>query len=280
MQEIGDNMTRDYWPQGDGVKDCKICGGRGVVPAPDSKGPVPATMRCQCVIIRDTVDNMERGWRGLIKAQAIKDSPLKELTDTNLLITASDQDFRSHMKHTAARMGSNWDFKVITDKDLMTAWLASVALKGQEILDPDAASTSLKYLTIEDLVEPPEIVIIRLGIKAARNVAMAEVLNEALSHRAHLSKTTWVTDQPSYRLNSDHICYSDAIEDLFRSWDRILLTDPKSKKSVRSSVISSKPLPQTHVQERVSAQTRNVAEEMERKAKEAEKRKRSKKWGK
>jgi hypothetical protein len=185
------------------------------------------------------------------------------------------------MKHTAARMGSDWDFKVITDKDLMTAWLATVALKGEQILDADVASTaaavSTKFLTIEDLVEPPDILVIRLGIKTARNVAMSEVLHEALSHRAHLSKITWVTDQPSYRLNSNHICHSDAVEDFFREWRRVLLTDPKSTKSIPSSVM---PKPQRQSSSQTSTfQTKSIADEFDAKAKAAEKKKRDRKRG-
>jgi hypothetical protein len=175
---------------------------------------------------------MEKGWKGLSKASSIDASELRSLENNNVWVTSSLFDFRKNLRHVAARMGPNWAFTVKSDADLMVSWLASIALKGADILDPDAASVSLNHLTLVDLVEPPDLLVIRLGVKAARNVAMPEVLMEALTHRSHLEKPTWVFDQPSYPLREGHIAYSEDVMEILSDFRRVSLTNSKYKPQI------------------------------------------------
>ena len=202
--------------QGNGKPDCPKCKGRGVVNGNPVHGKVPSTRRCDCVLVRQTIDNMERGWMGLSKADPLASSPLRGYEGKNLWVTASDAAFKRHLRHVAARMGPDWAFKVAGDKDLITAWLSTIAFKGGEILDPDAAAeaatVSLKYLTIEDLAEPPELLIVILGIKAAANREMPQVLFETLQLRALREKPTWVIDQPTNPFRMGHICWSGQVQ--------------------------------------------------------------------
>lgn len=213
---------------GPGDPKCKFCGGQGVIKAPreDSlhlqRGEhPPAYRRCPCVLRRDIIANVERGMRGLSEAPVVSSSPFMERTHSNLWVTATKAWFMAHLRHVAIRHPPTWYFKVVTDADLMTAWLASVALKGKDILDPDAAKVSMTHLTLVDLVEPPELLIVRLGVKAARNVASPEVLLEALHHRDHIGMPTWLWDTPSMRLADGHVSYSPMVGDEVSTWEHI-----------------------------------------------------------
>jgi len=204
-----------------GNPDCPLCKGQGYIPV-ESKGP-PAKRTCRCVLQQDLIANVERGLKRLSKQPPVKESPLLKHVENNLWINASKRWFLPHLRHVALRQSPTWFFKVITDADLMTAWLSSAALKGQSIFDADvlAQAVSLRYLTLVDLIDPPNLLIIRVGVKAARNVAMPEVFLEALSHRAHEGKTVWVWDTPVHPLRDGHLCYSSHVEEFLSDYGKI-----------------------------------------------------------
>ena len=213
--------------------NCPKCHGHGLIFHADLKGP-PVSDVCTCVLRDQIIANMERGMRGLSKAEPLSSggvSPLSKFVDKDLWITASPDWLRSHLRHTIARMPNayRWGFKVVTDSDLVVAWLATAALQGTNIRDADfhseAAPVSLNKLTLVDIADPPELLIIRLGVKAARNSATPEVLLEALTHRAHMRKPTWLWDQPDNRLTEGHLSYSHMVVEFAGAYERIQHAD-------------------------------------------------------
>lgn len=203
-----------------GDPDCTKCGGRGVIRVDDEGSLTPTVEPCQCVIVRRVMDNVNRGWKGLLDAPRIDDSPLLQPAEenNNLWVTGNTATFRSHLRHVALRMGPKWGFKVVTDADLMIAWLASAKLEGLSILDPEvaaaAAPVSATKASLPDLVKPPDVLIVVLGVKAARNAAMPEVLYEALNLRVHDQKPVWIIDQPHQRLALGHRAFDQELSHL------------------------------------------------------------------
>jgi len=124
------------------MTDCKHCFGTGSLDAGVDARGVPLTKSCVCQIARDLVRNLNRGWAGLSSAGKVDGSPLLPFVDKNLYVTATDNTLRSHLRHVGLRASPYWGFKVVTDSDLMTAWLSPAAFVGKEILDPDSASVS------------------------------------------------------------------------------------------------------------------------------------------
>jgi len=219
--------------------DCPNCKGQGMVPVDREANTPPAVQLCKCVLHLSILKNVERGMRGLTRAAPIEKSVLLERPNENLWITAPKEWFFSHLRHVAIRNPPSWAFLVKSDADLMVAWLASAALKGHEIYDADFSRegyipVSLAHMTLVDLIEPPDLLIIRLGIKAARNQAMPEVLMETLTHRAHLGRPSWVWDQPSNPLTTDHLCFSPLLMEFLSDWTRITPnSQPASKTSTK-----------------------------------------------
>jgi len=214
-----------------GDPDCPTCGGRGVVRVDDGDALAPTVEACHCVIVREVMKNVDRGWKGLLDAPRIDESPLLEPAeeDSNLWITGNTSTFRAHLRHVALRMGPKWGFKVVTDADLMIAWLASAKLEGMKILDPEvaahAAPVSSTKASLPDLVKPPDVLIIVLGVKAARNAAMPEVLYEALNHRLHDQKTVWIIDQPHQRLALGHRAFDKELAHLLDGFPYFMLDE-------------------------------------------------------
>jgi len=178
-------------------------------------------MNCRCVQARIVAYNVERAWKGLMRAPRIESSPLLEYTRSNMWVRGRQLTFQKHLKHVAIRHIAKygpWFFKVATDADLITAWLATTILRGGEIYDPDAQNPSMEHLTLVDLILPPDLLIIHLGIKRASNKEMAGVLHEALSTRYHEDKPTWLFDQPYAPLAPGHLCYDMSLEDSLAMW--------------------------------------------------------------
>ena len=200
--------------------DCPQCKGTGMVRRESEPPHPPQYVRCSCVLRRDIIANVERGMAGLSKAPRVKSSPLHGLHDENVRITEGGV-FLSHLRHVAVRQPATWMLRVTSDAELVTAWLASVALKGQDIIDPDAYTVSTKHLTVTDLVTPPDLLVIRMGVKVARNQAASEVLAEALNERFHAGKPTWVWDEPHHPLNPGHLFWSDAVGRILKGFKQV-----------------------------------------------------------
>lgn len=207
----------------DAPKPCPRCEGRGYLDDGLSVHGIPQTKTCICQTIKDLVRNLNRGWKGLADAPAIAASPLMPFVSHNAFVTADDDTLRQHLRFVALRMGPWWNFLVRSDADLMTAWLSPASLLGKEILDPDSATVSTEKATLVDLIDPPDLLIIRLGVKSARNSAMGEVLVETIAHRAHVNKLTWVVDSPNKRFDPTHLAYSDDVAYTLNRWKRAVL---------------------------------------------------------
>lgn len=205
-----------------GNPDCPHCAGAGVNEVVVETGP-PVVRLCKCVLHQEIINNVERGMKGLSKARVVKSpSPLLDYAGSNLWITSEADWFLPHLRHVAIRQRPSWDFRVVTDSDLISAWLATAAAKGMEIMDPDAKfSRGATYMTLADIAEPPTLMVLRLGVKSAPNRAMPEVLFEAIAHRNHLGKPTWVWDQPSKPLQDGHLCYSHEVVGELSGWKHL-----------------------------------------------------------
>lgn len=215
---------------GDGDADCLYCRGRGFVSTDGRRGK-----RCDCVFKRDVLANVRRVWPGfdLMKAKVLKEpSVLRDLVAENAWITGDTESYRAHLRHVVTRQGPNWFGRVRTDSEMMSGWFAQAKAKAIEIYDIDVNETEALDLDLQDLAEPPELLIMVLGSKRARNVATPEVLEETISIREVLGKPTWIIDQPTYSLEDEaHRCNSPEVLSLLDSFKRVHL-DPLSSKSI------------------------------------------------
>lgn len=207
---------------------CTRCYGSGSLDTGQTHMGIPIVKPCLCQQARDIIHNLNAAWTGLSQAPKLESTPLLEYVTEDLFITASDDTLRQHLRHVGIRMGWSWGFKVASDADLMVAWLSNAQLVGKEILDPDVASVSSEKASLVDLIEPPALLILRLGVKSARNSAMPEVFLETIRHRQYRQRPTWVVDQPTRRLSLGHLCFSDEVSQALAGWDHLTLGDTLS----------------------------------------------------
>lgn len=218
---------------------CPQCDGSGMVPAKFEPPHPPTFERCECVLKRDVLENVERALKGLSEAPKVSESPLSDLTEKDCWVTAGDS-FLGHLRHVGVRKPPTYFFKVVSDAELVTAWLGSIALNGKEILDADAYKVSTRFVTVPDLVVPPDLLVIRMGVKVARNQAASEVLAEALNIRMHEGKPTWLWDEPAHPLNAGHLFWSDAVGRILTRYKRVGLS-PEGTRGKPGSRVSDNP---------------------------------------
>ena len=226
--------------------DCPHCEGAGMVRAGDPDGHPPKFKRCECVLREDILSNAERVMPGLAAAAPVARSPLADKWNQSVMIHAPERWFRSHLRHVAIRRPPIWAGRVVSDADLITAWLASVALNGKDVLDPDAYAMSTEYITLLDLAHPPDLLVIRMGVKAARNVAAPEVLAETIMLRKHAQKPTWIWAVPDLPLAPGHLFWSDEVGRSMSDFIRIGAANDAALASPvptdAAPVVSSKPI--------------------------------------
>lgn len=219
-----------------GKPGCPSCGGRGRVAAenpPGYRGP-PSVRLCRCVLLAQFAANMDRSWRGLSKAERVRSSPLLDLAETDTWVTAHEPWIKAHLRHVAYRRSLRWEFRVVSDADLLTAWLATAAIDGAKIYDGDMLKSmeegeyrrrpSFAYLTLKDIAEPSDLLIVKLGDKKTPNREMPNVLLETIRCRQSAGKATWVWDQPLEGMHLEeetHRCHSFEVMEEVSSWARI-----------------------------------------------------------
>lgn len=218
--------------------ECTICKGAGFL-FPESLFTRPGEQGgrfCECALDALRLQNMERIWKSLSSAKDLgnlrEKPPLKEFTQRDMWITADDRSFRGHLKAAAFKMSSMWDCRVFSDKDLVAAWLATARAQGHRIYDTEIEDVRISAMDIDELVEPPTLVVLLLGAKHAKNQEAPNVLLEAISSRKHLGKPTWLVDQPDHRIDDPyHRCYSEQLEGWLEEWPHVTLEGRSIKKA-------------------------------------------------
>jgi hypothetical protein len=173
---------------------------------------------------------MERIWKSLSESRMSEGlreaAPLHGLVNRNLWITATELRFRAHLKAVAFRQDTLWDCRVYSDKDLLSAWLKTARAQGHKIYDTQLdEDVGFAAMDIDELVEPPGLVILMLGVKTTPNKEGPNCLLEALTCRKHISRPTWIVDQPDQQVDRPHHrFYSDTLDSLLSHWPHIQLT--------------------------------------------------------
>lgn len=226
---------------------CPICKGEGRIPV-ETSGP-PIDRKCICIAKAERYQNAERGWSGITdNVTRLNGAPMTKHLQHNVWITASRAWMKAHLLAITLNKPLAWRFNMESDVSLMNAWLASITVQGMEILDPEArehyTAYSVAKLTVTDLAVPPDLLILQMGVKSARNSAMPEVFIEALNERAQAGKYTWVWDDVSSPLGVGMPVYSAELLQIISSWERVKIAAKASgKKSARDALIAREATP-------------------------------------
>ena len=214
---------------GPGEPDCPVCRGGGSTEVTYSAEEVRkkpylmfgAVQTCRCVLERERIEQLDKAWRGLAKVAPSPKSPLSAHLGSDLKVRASAYTLRAHLGRVLRdNPGVLRTARVVSDLDLISAWLATAS---DDIMDPDVAAHRDRedaYTRLVDLAAYPALLVIRLGVKNARNVALPEVILEAVQCRAHRSKPSWVVEDPDLPREGAP-WWSPALQSHLALWDEL-----------------------------------------------------------
>ena len=225
-------MSRDY-----ADPNCPKCGGAGFIypeclyTRPGEKGG----QYCDCALDALRIMNMEQIWRSLSTAKDLPglraNPPLKVFLEHNLWITASEITFKQHMKALAYSMSSMWDCRVYADSQLLDSWFGTQKAQGVRIYDLEIERSTLEAIDLPDLVTPPDLLVVLLGIKQLPNKEAPNALLETLGLRRHVGKPTWLVDQPDHRIDEPHHrFFSESLESMLSAWAHVKIVRAKMSK--------------------------------------------------
>jgi len=210
---------------------CEICGDYGFVQRDGGPLGIPQAVPCECRVEKDLNAQAERAWTGLSDIKVRKRTPLTKYLYKNIVLVGEKENLASHVRTVMWHERKPMRFvKVVSDATLMSAWLNNLSSSNREIYDPDFIR-DVRASSLEDLVESPSLLIVRLGVKGARNSAMPEVLTEAISLRDHCSKPMWIVTEPDRPLEEGHLCWSRSLEDSISRWETVPLVKGYNKQS-------------------------------------------------
>lgn len=117
--------------------------------------------------------------------------PLVDRTKSNLFLKGFYSEILRHMKWALALKGPSFHFQIITDERIKNVFVGAEAYRARPKDDRDDGAA---YNSLPDLVNSPQLLIIRLGQLGYKNVAAAGALKEALLIRAAGGLPTWLIE--------------------------------------------------------------------------------------
>lgn len=133
-----------------------------------------------------------------------KGQPIDRTTQ-NLVIRCPWAGLLPHLKRAFAlkhaKSGRGWFFRITNDLRIKDVGVGAESYKARPRGMRDDLVT---FNSITDLVEAPDLLIIRLGHLGYKNIAAAGYLKEALLIRGGLTKATWLILDPEHPWTHSH----------------------------------------------------------------------------
>jgi hypothetical protein len=183
---------------------CEKCGGSGVIEK-DGK-----TYECQCALLRRLAAAMPGFVRVAIVSKAHIVHPITDDINKNYLIDAAWSDARALIK-VAMYKHPNLHFRITSDREIRDVGVGSTSRQAR------GDDATIVFNSLQDYMEPPKLVIVRLNELGYKNRAAAGLLEEALNIRVDRGLTTWVLNNKNKPFSPASHAYSEAVWDLIHT---------------------------------------------------------------
>lgn len=155
-------------------------------------------VHCVCVARLSKVQRVRACWPPDVLRAAgrneVRQSALDGRLGENLRIRAERSVLVSHLARAVVAAGRIELVRIASDADLVDAWLANVG----GIRDDEAAGhrgeQEARYRNVSDLVAPPKLLVLYVGVRAARLADLPDLILEAIQVRQQRGLATWVVD--------------------------------------------------------------------------------------
>lgn len=184
------------------MEECAKCGGREVV---EREGKLH---ECVCSFIKRVAASMPPYIRKAEVLPAHLELPIVRAIDQSVYVVATWSDMKAVIKAVMLKY-PNKLVRVTSDAEIRDVFVGSKS-KASKSADYDGEV----FNNLQDLMDPPDLMVVRLNEMAYKNKAAAGALEEALSYRLDRDKPTWVLSNLDKRFVQGSFSYSDSVAEL------------------------------------------------------------------
>ncbi len=188
------------------MKDvCSVCSGSGTIEEQDGR-----LRECECALIRRAVAMMTPQFRKADLRHEHVRTGILDLTEKSLFINVHWPDMKAIIKGVMIKFMVKPPPRFVrftSDAEIRDVYVGS---KSKSARSADYDGTDI-YNNLEDLVGPPDLLIVKLNEIGNKNKAAPGALAEALSHRVDRDKPTWVVSCAENRFVLGSYAYSAAV---------------------------------------------------------------------
>jgi len=185
---------------------CEICGGVGVI---EKDGKL---VECECAIVKRIAMSMPQYIRLAKVTDKHLSSNLVNRFNKTTFIIGSWNDMRSIIKIMYIKY-SNKFIKITSDREIRDVFVGSKSRSARG--DSDEV-----YNNLEDLVNTPDLIVIKLNEIAYKNKAAPGALEEALIFRMDRGKPMWIFSDINRPFSSASYSYSDNVMGILTDLDK------------------------------------------------------------
>lgn len=209
---------------------CKECDGSGTI---EQDGKLK---NCECFYVKQAALSMPPYIRhAVILPQHLELPVLKIINNISpwcrsIFMRGSCADLNAIIKALLLKYPTKW-IKLTSDAEIRNVYVGSMSKSARS--DDYAGAI---YNNIQDLIDPPQLIVIRLNTIANKNKAAPGALEEALNHRLMNDKPVWAYSDDEDAFNPGSFAYSLRVNELLT----------KSMKEIRIPIIA----PESSIEER------------------------------
>ncbi len=178
---------------------CNKCDGSGLVERDDR------AYECVCAFTRRIAAGMPAYIRSAIVKPEHVALPLMKAYRQNCRVLATWQDMRAILKILIIKNPKLF-IKNTSDREIRDVF---VGAKSRAARGGDEAGAI--YNSLEDLMDPPDLMVVRLNELSYKNKAAAGALEEALNYRLNCMKPTWILSDVDRPFTVGSHAYSESI---------------------------------------------------------------------
>lgn len=168
---------------------------------------------CECALFKRISSSMP----AFIRTANIKSGHLNldliNKIDKSFYIVSSWEDIMAILKAIMIKYNNKF-IKLTSDREIRDVYVGSRSAKAREMIDE--AGTGI-YNSLFDLMDPPDLMIVRLNELSYKNKAAPGALEEALTYRLDRLKPTWVISDKSKLFNPGSFSFSESVWLLLKS---------------------------------------------------------------
>jgi hypothetical protein len=235
---------------------CKECMGSGTIER-DGK-----LYNCECYYIKQSQQSMPLYVQRAIVTPQHLELPIIQAIDKILFIKGTRADINAIIKAVMLKYNAKW-IKLTSDAEIRNVYVGSMSKQSRS-----EDYTGEIYNNIQDLMDPPDLVIIHLGVISNKNKAAPGALEEALAHRINGAKPVWAFSLADNPFTSSSFAYSLRVDELINSYMMPVSIPHIAKQESTHSIIDVEYTNQT---ESKSESEHNPEREMPKREKEKEK---------